>query len=101
METENFNKNLEMLDELYKIRQESLGLCTKDIKEKLHDISIEELQKILEKSIENTEKRNDILNELDMLIENYEIKMAYFIEQSYKQGFKDAINLCLECKKSN
>lgn len=43
METENFNKNLEMLDELYKIRQESLGLCTKDIKEKLHDISIEEL----------------------------------------------------------
>lgn len=68
------------------------------MKEKLNDVSIEEIQNILEKSIENAEKRNSALKKLDMLVENYEIKMAEYVEQGYKQGFKDAFNLFMECE---
>ena len=93
------NENLTMLDNIYQSRQEELGKCTKELKEKLSNVTEEEMYKILEKSIENTEEKEEILEKLDKLIENYEIKMAYFIEETYKQGFKDAFNLFMECEK--
>ncbi len=95
---DNLNESLDILDEIYKSRQEKLGICTKEIREKLNDMSIEEMQEILNESIENTEKKNQTLNDLDMLIENYEIKMSSYIEEAYKQGFKDAFSLFMECK---
>mgnify|MGYP001625676034 FL=1 len=95
---DNLSENLDILDEIFKSRQERLGVCTKEIKEKLNDMSIEEMQEILNESIENTEKKNQTLNDLDLLIENYEIKMSSYIEEAYKQCFKDAFSLFMECK---
>lgn len=99
MDIEELDKNIKILDNIYAARQEKLGKCTEELKEKLNDVSIEELQKILEKNIENAEKRNEVIQKLDLLIENYEIKMASFIEDGYKQGFKDAFELFMECKR--
>ena len=33
------------------------------------------------------------MKELEELIENYEIQIAYYSQKNYKRGFKDAINL--------
>ena len=95
----NMEEKLEILDVLYNARLENLTECTKDIKDKLNNSSIEELHAILQKTIDNTEKKDKILKELDLIIENYEIKMANYIEKGYKQGFKDAFELFSECKK--
>lgn len=95
----NMEEKLEILDVLYNARLENLTECTKDIKDKLNNSSIEELHAILQKAIDNTEKKDKILKELDLIIENYEIKMANYIEKGYKQGFKDAFELFSECKK--
>lgn len=46
------------------------------------------------------EIKDEISSKLDLLIENYEIKMADCLENGYKQGFKDAVNLILECLKN-
>lgn len=99
MNIEELDKNIKILDKIYAARQEKLGKCTEELKEKLNDVSIEELQQTLEKSIENTKKRNEVIHKLDLLVENYEIKMSSFIEDGYKQGFKDAFELFMECER--
>lgn len=99
MDKNEVNEDINVLDKIYNIRQEILGELTIDIKEKLNSVSIEELQILIEKNIENIEARNKVLKKIDLLIENYEIRMANYIEKSYKQGFKDAFNLYNECLK--
>lgn len=91
--------NLEMLNKIYSIREEELGKCSKDLNEKLNNVTIEEVQKLIERNIDNAKEKQNILNNLDLLVENYEIKMSNYIEKGYKQGFKDAFDLFLECSK--
>ena len=100
LDEEKLEENLNMIEEIYSLRQEKLGKCTKELQGKLNDITLDELQKVLEKSIESTERKNEALKQLDSLIENYEMKMARYVEESYKQGFKDAFNLFIECEKN-
>ena len=99
MEDKTLMNNLDMLNKIYSIREEELGKCSKELQEKLNDVSMEEVQKLIEKNIESNKEKEKVLNNLDMLVENYEIKMADYQEQSYKQGFKDAFELFLECSK--
>ena len=99
MESDKLQEKSEMLGNIYEMRQETLGRVTKELQEKLKVISVEEVQEALEKVIKDSEKRKGIKDKLNELIENYEIKMAYFIEEGYKQGFKDAFNLIMECRK--
>ena len=88
-----------MLNKLYEARQENLGKISNALQSKLNDVSLEEVQKLIQENIENNKNRDKVIKELDLLIEDYEIKMSDFMEQSYKQGFKDAFNLFVECTK--
>lgn len=97
MKIEDLSENVTMLDELYNIREEEIGRNIKELKNKLNNISQEQIQKLIEKSVENIDDRNKILKDLDLLLENYEIKMASYMEEGYKQGFKDAFKLVMEC----
>lgn len=99
MESDKLQEKSEMISNIYEMRQETLARVTKELQEKLKVISVEEVQEALEKVIKDSEKRKEIKDKLNELIENYEIKMAYFIEEGYKQGFKDAFNLIMECRK--
>lgn len=90
-ETEN------MIDKIYSIREEKIGIVDEKLKNKLHDISLEEIKRQIDENIENNQKKGLINDSIDMLIENYEIKMAFFIKEGYKQGFKDAFKLFNEC----
>lgn len=99
MDGTKLTENLEMLNKLYEARQENLGKISNALQNKLNDVSVEEVQKLIQENIENNKNRDKVIKELDLLIEDYEIKMSDFMEQSYKQGFKDAFNLFVECTK--
>ena len=97
MDNINLTKNLDMLNKIYGAREEELGKLSNDLKEKLNDVTVEEVQDLIEKNLESSKEKEKVLNDLDLLIENYEMKMSNFMENSYKQGFKDAFDLFLEC----
>lgn len=94
------NTNLDMLNKIYVAREEELGKLSNDLKEKLNDITVEEVQDLIEKNLESSKEKEKVLNDLDLLIENYEMKMSNYMENSYKQGFKDAFDLFLECTRN-
>ena len=97
MDNTNLTENLDMLNKIYGAREEELGKLSNDLKEKLNDVTVEEVQDLIEKNLESSKEKEKVLNDLDLLIENYEMKMSNFMENSYKQGFKDAFDLFLEC----
>ena len=92
----NVTENLNMLNTIYQAREEELGIISEDFRKKLNDVTIEEIQNLIEKNLESSTEKRKVLNDLELLIENYEMKMSNFMENSYKQGFKDAFDLFLE-----
>lgn len=96
---EEFNGKSEMLQKLYNIREENIGIIDEKLKDKLNQMILEKLQKQIEENIADNKKQNEITKSLELLIENYELKMSSFTEQAYKQGFKDAFKLFTECTK--
>ena len=92
----NVTENLNMLNTIYQAREEELGIISEDFRKKLNDVTIEEIQNLIEKNLESSTEKRKVLNDLELLIENYEMKMSNFMENSYKQGFEDAFDLFLE-----
>ena len=99
MEDKTLMNSLDMLNKIYSMREEELGKCSKELQEKLNNVTMEEVPKLIESNIGSNKEKEKVLNDLDKLVENYEIKKANYQEQSYKQRFKDAFELFLECSK--
>lgn len=97
MQIEDLIENYSMIGELYNIREEEIGKNIKELKNKLNNVSEGKIQELIEKSVENVDNKEEILKKLGLLIENYEIKIASYMEEGYKQGFKDAFKLVMEC----
>lgn len=103
--TDKINQKLDMLDKIYLARQEELEQEDKEMKEnlkkQLNKVSLEEIEETIQnnqfvnKEIEKQKK--DIIHKIELLIENYELQIAYYSEKNYKRGFKDAICLCTQC----
>ena len=70
------NKNEEMLNAIYSLREENIGLIDEDLNEKLNSITIEEIEAKIEENVENKDKKREIVTDINNLVENYEIKMA-------------------------
>ena len=94
-------ENMDMLDKIYNARQYDLenraSIDRKELAEKLNHITIDEVQSLIRENIQEQYKQQELIEKLDKLIENYEIKMAYYMEKGYKQGFKDGVNLIKQC----
>ncbi len=97
----NIKENLDMLDKIYTARQYDFenraNIDRKELADKLNHITIEEVEAVIQKNIEEEYKKQELMEKLDKLVENYEIKMAYYMEKGYKQGFKDGVNLLKQC----
>lgn len=97
----NIKENLDMLDKIYTARQYDFenraNIDRKELADKLNQITIEEVEDVIQKNIEEEYKKQELMEKLDKLVENYEIKMAYYMEKGYKQGFKDGVNLLKQC----
>lgn len=51
MDNTNLTENLDMLNKIYGAREEELGKLSNDLKEKLNDITVEEVQDLIEKKL--------------------------------------------------
>lgn len=96
----NIEYNNDTLDKIYQTKQEKLGLIPDNVKEKFHDVQLEKIKKDLILNIEDEEIAKKILKSIEDLTENYEMKMEYIMENSYKAGFKDAFSLFINCIKN-
>ena len=108
--TDKINQKLDMLDKIYLARQEELEQENKEMKEnlkkQLNKVSLEEIEEVVEKQLQKIEnnqfankeiEKEEIIHKIELLIENYELQIAYYSEKNYKRGFKDAICLCTQC----
>ncbi len=93
-------EELRMLDKIYNIREEEININDAELRNKLNEVTLDEIKNYIENNMDNKENQENILKKLDLLIEKYEIKMANYLEKGYKQGFKDTVNLILECMKN-
>lgn len=93
----NIEDKLKMLDKIYNLREEEIDINDIEIKEKLNKVTLEEIEISIKEDMINKESKENILNKIKLLIDNYEVKMANCLERGYKQGFKDAFELIIEC----
>ena len=88
---------LDMLNKIYDLRQQDFEKEDKKdriiLSKILNDIKIEDI----EKSINNLQEEQKLAKQIELLIENYEIQIAYYSQKNYKQGFKDAMRLYTQC----
>ena len=82
MDNINLTENLDILNKIYSTREEELGKMTEILKDKLNNVTVEDVQNLIEKSLDNSKEKNKVLEDLDMLVENYEMKMSSFMENS-------------------
>ncbi len=97
---ESILKKIDMLEKIYEIRQEDFEVESSKDREYLNQILNEvKVEKIEEKINEvlNKEEAKNIIKTIELLVENYEIQIAYYSKKNYKQGFKDAICLYTQC----
>ena len=103
VEQEKKIKGEEMLDKIYQMRQEEIELESqqdrKALKTKLNEVKLEEIEKEIEDKLIEKERDNKkkIIQQIELLIENYEIQISYYSEKNYKQGFKDGLGLYNQC----
>ena len=101
--TEQINQKLDLLDKIYLARQEELEQQTKQdrqtLKKQLNEVKLEEIQQAVIKGFEKVEKieKEDVIHKIELLVENYELQIAYYSEKNYKRGFKDAVCLYTQC----
>lgn len=98
-------EKIDMLDKIYRMRQEDIELESnqdrKELEPKLNHIQLEEIEyhiedKLIDKQ-EDSNQKGAIIEEIEQLIENYEIQISYYSEKNYKQGFKDGLGLYNQC----
>lgn len=99
-------KEENIIDTFFNIRQdeflEEMGEDIDILKPILKQENKKELQQnINEIPNEYEELKTKLKNNIDDLISNYEIKMAYYHKKYYKQGFKDAVMLNFNLKEKN
>lgn len=97
------DKDYNILDKFFNLREEELAedieSDTKCLKLVLKNVKQEDIiKKIQTLPEEYNDIKIDILSKIDDLVGNYNIKIAYYNKKYYKQGFKDAIDLCNTCK---
>lgn len=99
-------KEENIIDTFFNIRQDEF------LEEMAEDISVlspilkRENKRKLQENIdeipnEYEELKTKLKNDVEDLISNYEIKMAYYHKKYYKQGFKDAVMLNFNLKEKN
>lgn len=97
------DKEYSLLDKLFNYREEELSenmdKDAKCFKKILKNVRQEDIVNLIDTLPEDyKEIKKEILNKLDNLIANYNIKISYYNKKYYKQGFKDAIDLFNSCK---
>ena len=86
----------DILEIIYKAQSENLDeiiiKIRKELEKKIKPLNKEEI-------IEELKEKENIEKTLEKIEDNYSIKISEYNKAMYKQGFKDGINIILECLK--
>lgn len=98
------SNNVDMLGKIYDVRQEELqeesSMDRTILKNELNGIELEKIEETIKSLNNDINSKEKVIKDIQKLVEDYEIKIAYFSEKNYKIGFKDAFSLCKQCEKN-
>ena len=57
MDNINLTENLDILNKIYSTREEELGKMTEILKGKLNNVTVEDVQNLIEKSLDNSKEK--------------------------------------------
>ena len=57
MDNINLTENLDILNKIYSTREEELGKMTEILKDKLNNVTVEDVQNLIEKSLDNSKEK--------------------------------------------
>lgn len=102
-QTKSESNSIDMLSKIYDVRQEELqsedGMDRRILKSELNGIELEKIEETIKSLNEDIVVKEKVINDVQKLVEDYELKIAYYSEKNYKIGFKDAFSLCRQCEK--
>ena len=75
-----------------KTLDEKMKKVNRKVKEQIKDINTKQL-------LEDTSKPPELIKTFEKIEENDSIKIAEYNKEFYKQGFKDGVNLIMNCFK--
>lgn len=89
-------KEADVINLIYQARAEKIDEILKNVDEKLKGrVKTVEIKRIIEDS--NCEKQ--LIEKLNKIEDNYNMKITEYNKEMYKQGFIDGVNLILNCLK--
>ena len=89
-------KEVDVINLIYQARAEKIDEILKNVDEKLKGrVKTVEIKRIIEDS--NCEKQ--LIEKLNKIEDNYNMKITEYNKEMYKQGFIDGVNLILNCLK--
>ena len=89
-------KEADIINIIYQARAEKIDEILKNVDEKLKGrVKTVEIKRIIEDS--NCEKQ--LIEKLNKIEDNYNMKITEYNKEMYKQGFIDGVNLILNCLK--
>ena len=102
-QTKSESNSIDMLSKIYDVSQEELqsedGMDRRILKSELNGIELEKIEETIKSLNEDIVVKEKVINDVQKLVEDYELKIAYYSEKNYKIGFKDAFSLCRQCEK--
>lgn len=88
--------NKDMIELIYQAEENVLNERIRKIDKKVRK-GIKDIN--LEKFLEKQNNEEEIKKLLEKIEDNYSIKISEYTKEFYKQGFKDGVNLILNCLK--
>lgn len=97
-------QTVDVLSKIYDARQEELqeqdSMDRSILRNELNGIELEKIEETVKSLNEDIKVKEKVMKDIQKLVEDYAIKIAYYSEKNYKIGFKDAFSLCKQCEKN-
>ena len=102
-QTKRESDSIDMLSKIYDVSQDELqsedGMDRRILKSELNGIELEKIEETIKSLNEDIVVKEKVINDVQKLVEDYQLKIAYYSEKNYKIGFKDAFSLCRQCER--
>ena len=82
-----------IMDGVYESQISNLDNIIKNVNKEI-DIKLKKI------NIKNIKSETDIIEIMNRIEENFNIKISRYIEEIYKQGIKDGVNFIIYCQKN-
>lgn len=88
----NTKKTNSIMDGVYESQISNLDNIIKNVNKEI-DMKLKKI------NIKNIKSETDIIEIMNRIEENFNIKISRYIEEIYKQGIKDGVNFIIYCQK--